>query len=68
MTSPARATSTHGAVQTQQLKVSIAGSGGVRAHASGTADVSIMGSGDVDVAGGAKCIVSKAGSGNVRCS
>ena len=56
------------AVQTQQLKVSVAGSGGVKAHASGTADVSIMGSGDVDVTGGAKCNVSKQGSGDVRCS
>jgi DUF4097 and DUF4098 domain-containing protein YvlB len=57
-----------GAVQAQALKVSIAGSGGIKAHSSGTADVDIMGSGDVDVAGGAKCNVSKAGSGNVRCS
>ena len=57
-----------GSVQAQGLKVSIAGSGGVKAHSSGTADVSIMGSGDVEVAGGAKCNISKAGSGNVRCS
>ena len=51
-----------------RLKVSIAGSGGVKANAKRTADVTIMGSGDVDVAGGAKCKISKAGSGNVRCS
>ena len=57
-----------GAVASQQLKVSIAGSGGVRAQSSGTADVSIMGSGDVEIGGGAKCHVSKMGSGNVRCS
>jgi hypothetical protein len=48
--------------------VSIAGSGNVRANASGTAKVEIMGSGDVRVTGGAKCSVSKAGSGNVVCS
>ena len=57
-----------GAVQTQDLKVSIAGSGGIKAHSAGTADVSIMGSGDVEVTGGAKCKISKAGSGDVRCS
>ena len=51
MTSPGRATSTPRGVQTQQAKVSIAGSGSVKAHATGTADVSIMGSGDVDVIG-----------------
>ena len=68
MTSPDRAISTQARVQAQQAKVSIAGSGSVKAHATGTADVSIMGSGDVDVTGGAKCSVSKAGSGNVRCS
>jgi len=48
--------------------VSIAGSGGVAAHATETADVSIMGSGDVELVGGAKCSVSKMGSGNVHCS
>jgi hypothetical protein len=50
------------------VKLSIAGSGNVAAHATESADVSIMGSGDVEVTGGAKCTVSKAGSGNVRCS
>jgi Putative auto-transporter adhesin, head GIN domain len=48
--------------------VSIAGSGGVAAHATESAEVSIMGSGDVDLSGGAKCKVSKMGSGNVNCS
>jgi len=52
----------------EQAKISIAGSGDVKAHATGSADVSIMGSGDVEVSGGAKCKVSKAGSGDVRCS
>ena len=52
-----------GALDAKDLKATIAGSGGIKAHSSGTADVSIMGSGDVDVAGGAKCKVSKAGSG-----
>jgi hypothetical protein len=46
----------------------IAGSGNVRTHATGTADVSVMGSGDVEVTGGAKCSISKHGSGDVRCS
>ena len=48
---------------TQQVKVDIAGSGGVRAHSSGTAQVDIMGSGDVNISGGAKCTVNKMGSG-----
>ena len=52
----------------QTAAVSIAGSGGVKAHATGTAAIEIMGSGDIDLTGGAKCTVSKAGSGNVRCS
>ena len=68
MRSPVRATSTPARSRREQLKVSIAGSGNVGAHATGTADVSIMGSGDVEVTGGAKCKVSKAGSGDVRCS
>ena len=55
-------------IAAEQAKVSIMGSGDVKAQATGTADVSIMGSGDVNVTGGAKCNVSKAGSGNVRCS
>ena len=53
---------------TQDAKVEIMGSGGVKAHATGQADVEIMGSGDVDLTGGAKCSVSKHGSGAVRCS
>ena len=68
MTSPDRVTSTPPQLQTQDIKVSIAGSGSVRAHATGTADVDIMGSGDVDISGGAKCKISKAGAGDVRCS
>ena len=52
----------------EDLKVSIAGSGDVKAHATRTANVDIVGSGDVAVRGGAKCSVSKAGSGDVRCS
>ena len=60
MTSPARATSTPARSSAADAKVSIAGSGSVTAHATGTADVSIMGSGDVDMTGGAKCSVSKA--------
>jgi len=55
-------------LQTQDIKVSIACSGNVRAHAIGTADVDIVGAGDVDISGGAKCKISKAGSGNVSCS
>ena len=68
MTSPAPAISISARDAAQELKVSIAGSGGVRAQSSGTADVSIMGSGDVEIGGGAKCHVSKMGSGDVRCS
>ena len=56
------------AIQAQQAKVSIAGSGSVKGQAHGTAEVSIMGSGDVDLSGGAKCSVSKMGSGEARCS
>ena len=60
--------STPPALDATDADVSIAGSGNVRARATGTADVSIMGSGDVEVTGGAKCDVSKHGSGDVRCS
>ena len=55
-------------VQVENLKISIAGAGGIKAHASRAADVDIMGSGNVNVTGGAKCSVSKAGSGSVNCS
>lgn len=48
--------------------ISIAGSGNVAGHATGTASVDIAGSGNVALTGGAKCAVSKAGSGNVTCS
>ncbi|MEO5640879.1 MAG: head GIN domain-containing protein [Sphingomicrobium sp.] len=52
----------------QTAAVSITGSGGVHAHATGTASVEVMGSGDVIVTGGAKCTVAKTGSGDIRCS
>jgi hypothetical protein len=55
-------------LQTRTAKVSVVGSGDVRAHATESADVSVMGSGDVDLAGGAKCAIHKMGSGDVRCS
>lgn len=48
-------------------KVSIAGSGDVRAAVAGPAKVSIMGSGDVDLGPQARCETSKMGSGSVRC-
>ena len=48
-------------------KISIAGSGDIRANATKTADVSIAGSGDVTVSGGAKCSKSVVGSGKVTC-
>jgi len=51
-----------------RVDFSIAGSGDIKAHSSGTADVSIMGSGDVSVSGGAKCSINKQGSGSVNCS
>lgn len=48
--------------------ISIAGSGNIAGHATGTASVEIAGSGNVALTGGAKCAISKAGSGNVNCS
>jgi hypothetical protein len=48
--------------------ISIAGSGNIAGHATGTASVDIAGSGNVNLTGGAKCAISKSGSGNVTCS
>ncbi|MDQ3245369.1 MAG: DUF2807 domain-containing protein [Pseudomonadota bacterium] len=48
--------------------ISIAGSGNIAGHATGTASVDIAGSGNVALTGGATCAISKAGSGNVTCS
>ncbi|MCA1653816.1 MAG: head GIN domain-containing protein [Sphingomicrobium sp.] len=62
-----------GDIDTSKLNVldaeaSIAGSGGIKGHATRNAAISIMGSGDVEINGGAKCTVSKTGSGDARCS
>jgi hypothetical protein len=57
-----------GGVVAQTAAVSITGSGGVHAHATGTATVQVIGSGNVIITGGAKCTISKTGSGDVRCS
>ena len=57
-----------GGVVAQTAAVSITGSGGVHAHATGTATIQVIGSGDVILTGGAKCTISKTGSGDVRCS
>ena len=53
---------------TETAKVSIVGSGDIKANATGTADLDIMGSGDITVTGGAKCTVTKGGSGEAHCS
>lgn len=55
-------------VVAQTAAVSISGSGGIHAHATGTASIDVMGSGDVILTGGAKCAITKTGSGDVRCS
>ncbi|MEO5867843.1 MAG: head GIN domain-containing protein [Sphingomonas sp.] len=56
-----------GGLKATSAKVSIAGSGGVKADVTGPASVSVMGSGDVDLGPGAKCSTSKMGSGEVHC-
>jgi hypothetical protein len=53
---------------TEELEVSIAGSGSVALRATGTAAINILGSGSADIAGGAKCQVTKMGSGSARCT
>jgi hypothetical protein len=55
-------------LQAADANVSIAGSGGAKLKASGSAYVAIMGSGNAEISGGAKCRVTKMGSGNARCT
>ncbi len=55
-------------VVAQTAAVSISGSGGIHAHATGTASIDVMGSGDVVLTGGAKCAITKTGSGDIHCS
>ena len=52
----------------ENAKISVAGSGNVRAGVAKDADVSIIGTGDVEIIGSAKCRVNKMGPGNVRCA
>jgi hypothetical protein len=56
------------ALTAEIAKLSIAGSGDIKGHATGTADIEILGSGDVTLTGGAKCTIEKHGSGDVTCS
>jgi hypothetical protein len=51
-----------------EAEAEIAGSGDIKAHATGTARASIAGSGDIAISGGARCSSSKNGSGSIRCS
>lgn len=55
-------------LRSTDAKVSIAGSGNIKAQATGTASASIAGSGDIAITGGARCQTSKHGSGDIRCS
>ena len=52
----------------RDIELTIAGSGGVNANASGTVSGEIMGSGEARISGGATCTVHKMGSGSIVCS
>ena len=55
-------------VRAVDAEAKIAGSGNIKAQATGTARANIAGSGDIAITGGARCETRKNGSGDIRCS